>query len=96
MTVKERLALWLAEREIRKRAVGWLEQLLGRPLTRKERTMFLSFLTNWKTSLIGVVMAAVQFHQGGMTWHNALVAALFAALGLVAKDSNVTGGTVKQ
>ena len=96
MTLKEKIALWLAEREIRKRAVEWLEQLLGRPLTRKEKTMFLSFITNWKTSLIGVVMAAVQLHQGGMGWRNALVAALFASLGLVAKDSNVTGGTVKQ
>ena len=58
--------------------------------------MLTTFLANWKTSLIGVVMAAIQLHQGGMSWQNAALAALMAALGFAAKDLNVTGGTIKQ
>ena len=93
MSLKEKIALWFAMREIAKQVEAGLEKLLHRPLTRKEKSMLGSFLANWKTSLIGLVMAAVQLHQGGMNWKSAVVAALMAALGLAAKDSNVTGGT---
>jgi hypothetical protein len=96
MTWKERIALWFAMREIAKQAEVGLGRLLKRPLTRKEKSMLGSFLVNWKTSLIGIVMAAVQLHQGGMNWKSALMAALMAGLGIAAKDSNVTGGTVVQ
>ena len=55
-----------------------------------------SFLVSWKTSLIGLVMGAFQLHQGGMNWKSAAMAALMAALGLAAKDGQVTGGTIPQ
>ena len=93
MTLKEKIALWFAEREFKKQAVRFLGKTLGRPLTKKEKAMLGTFLISWKTSLIGVVMAALQLHQGGMGWKSAIMAALMAALGLAAKDSNVTGGT---
>ena len=96
MNLKKRIALWFAKREIAKQAEAGLEKLLKRPLTRKEKSMLGSFLVNWKTSLIGLVMAAVQMHQGGLNWKSAVMAALMAALGVAAKDSNVTGGAVKQ
>jgi hypothetical protein len=60
---------------------------------------------NWKTTLIGtvagivgaVVGAIVPLMQGGVIdWKLIGTAALVAALGYFAKDSNVTGGTVKQ
>ena len=96
MNLKEKIALWFAMREIEKQAEAGLEKLLKRPLSRKEKSMLGSFLVNWKTSLIGLVMAAVQMHQGGLNWKSAVMAALMAALGVAAKDSNVTGGTVVQ
>ena len=93
MSLKEKIALWFAMREIEKQVAGWLERAIGRPLSRKEKSVMATFLANWKTSLIGVVMGAIQLHQGGLSWQNAAFAALMAALGLAAKDSNVTGGT---
>ena len=58
-------------------------------------------MKNWKTTLAGVVGAvvtvAVSLYQTGtvdvQTWITAIV---MAALGVIAKDSNVTGGTVVQ
>ena len=94
MTVKERIALWIAAREVRKQAEAWIEKSIGRPLTRKESKMLNALVGNWRTSLVGVVMAAVQLHQGGMNWRNALMAALFATLGFAAKDST-TGSVAK-
>ena len=96
MNLKEKIALWFAMREIEKQAEAGLEKLLKRPLSRKEKSMLGSFLVNWKTSLIGLVMGAVQLHQGGLNWKSAVMAALMAALGVAAKDSNVTDGTVVQ
>jgi len=90
--LKERIALFFAARGLRKQVVGWAERSLGRPLTRKESQMF----KNWQTTILGIVMAAAQLHQGGLTWGNAAIAALMAAFGLVAKDHNVTGGSVSQ
>ena len=91
MNLKEKIALWFAMREIEKQAEAGLEKLLKRPLTRKEKSMLSAFLKNWQTSILGLVMAAVQLHQGGMTWGSAVLAALMAALGLAAKDGNKTG-----
>ena len=48
---------------------------------------------NFLTTIIGLVAAAAQLHQGGLGWGNALIAAALAALGLAAKDFNVTGGS---
>ncbi len=56
--------------------------------------MFANVIRNWQTSLIGIVMAAMQLHQGGMGWGNALIAAAMAALGFAAKDSNKAGTAV--
>jgi hypothetical protein len=61
-------------------------------------------MKNWKTSLGGILLGAVTYlsttgaqipQTKNDVWH-LVIAALFAGLGLVAKDSNVTGGTVKQ
>ena len=92
--LKEKIALWFAAREVRKQAEAWLESSLGRPLTRKESQMLNALIGNWKTSIVGIVMAALQLHQGGMTWQSALMAALMAALGFAAKDST-TGSAAK-
>ena len=50
---------------------------------------------NWKTSLIGVGTGAgtafLTGVQGGLSPKDAAMAAGLAALGLVAKDSNVSG-----
>jgi len=55
--------------------------------------------TSWKTTLIGAILAIVIAVQpliatGTIDWKAVIVAALIAGLGFVAKDSNVTGGTV--
>ena len=95
MSIKEKLALWIATREVRKRIERWIEKSIARPLTRRERAMLNSLIGNWKTSLLGLIMAAVTMHQGGMTWHAALMAAAMAALGIAAKDST-TGSQATQ
>lgn len=91
-----RIVEWLIRRKARLELERWLEQVLKRPLTRKENSMLKGLFVNWQTTLIGIVMGAIQLHQGGMTWGNAAIAALMAALGIVAKDHNVTGGTTAQ
>lgn len=83
MSLKFRLGLWLFRRKL----------VAASGLHGKEKRMFAALLKNWQTSLIGLVMAAFQMHQGGMSWGNAVLAALMALFGLAAKDSNVTGGT---
>ena len=58
-------------------------------------------MKNWKTTLAGVlgavVTVAVSLYQTGtvdvQTWITAIV---MAALGVLAKDLNVTGGSVQQ
>jgi hypothetical protein len=56
---------------------------------------------NWKTTLIGVggaiAMGGGQLISAGIfDWKVYIQMAFMAALGIVAKDSNVTGGTVQQ
>ena len=55
-------------------------------------------LTNWKTTLCGIVAAvAIALQAADWTnWKTLLMAAATAGLGFVAKDHNVTGGDVKQ
>lgn len=58
-------------------------------------------MKNWKTTLAGMVGAAttvlLPLVAGGTVGSKELVsAAVLAALGWFAKDSNVTGGSVKQ
>ena len=81
MKLKSRIALWLVRRKV----------VAASGLKGKEKKMFASILRSWQTSLVGLVMGAFQLHQGGMTWGNAVTAALFALLGLTAKDSTVSG-----
>jgi len=53
--------------------------------------------TNWKTSLVGLLVAALyvagQAYTTGMTLKQWLLAAAIALWGAVMKDFNVTGGT---
>jgi hypothetical protein len=53
-------------------------------------------MKNWMTSLFGILAGAAGLFANGLGWKQVLVALATAALGLVAKDSNVTGGTINQ
>lgn len=83
MTLRGRIAAWYIRQRLTKAVSEWV----GRRLTRKEKAMLGRIFGNWQTTLIGVVMGAIQLHNGGLTWANALQAALLAALGLAAKDA---------
>lgn len=55
-------------------------------------------MKNWKTTLVGVLLAVVVAIQpivstGKVDWGQLVIAALIAALGVLAKDFNVTGTT---
>ena len=55
--------------------------------------------TSWKTTVVGALLAIVIAVQpilatGTIDWKAVILAALVALLGYLAKDSNVTGGTV--
>jgi len=56
-------------------------------------------MKSWKTTLFGclaAVMVAIApiLQTGTVDWKALVIAALLAAFSFVAKDSNVTGGTV--
>jgi len=78
-------------------AVAALVEVLPLPL--QWRTTIMGFLNNilknWKTTLIGLATGAgiafLSGVQGGMSPKDAALAAGVAALGLAAKDGNVTG-----
>jgi hypothetical protein len=58
-------------------------------------------MKSWKTTLVGAIGAvAVAVYPlittGHIDWRNVGLAALIAIFGFIAKDSNVTGGTVQQ
>jgi hypothetical protein len=59
-------------------------------------------MKNWKTTLIGLITGGsisidAIVHQGlTLGWKQALLGLAIAVLGAVAKDNNVTGGTVSQ
>lgn len=60
-------------------------------------------MKNWKTTLLGLfggalTAAATYFGQTGNVtdWKGYAMAAAIGAVGIAAKDSNVTGGTVVQ
>lgn len=50
-------------------------------------------MRNWKTTLLGFGVGALNLLQSGVNWKSALLSAAMAALGLAAKDHDVTGGT---
>lgn len=58
-------------------------------------------MKNWKTTITGALIAVVIAVQpiiatGNVDWKAVGLAALVALLGYLAKDNNVTGGTVAQ
>lgn len=57
-------------------------------------------MKNWKTTAAGLgiaaAYAALTALQSGLTSKDALVAAGLALLGVLAKDHNVSGGSVQQ
>lgn len=60
-------------------------------------------MKNWKTTVAGVgfavlniLLAGPQTPDGKINWSSFAVSAGIAALGALAKDHNVTGGTVQQ
>lgn len=53
-------------------------------------------MKNWRTTLAGIGLGALQLFVGGMNWKSILLSAAMAALGAVAKDANVTGGSIVQ
>ena len=59
-------------------------------------------MKNWKTSLVGCIIAVCVAIQpllgatGKLDWKSIVIAALIAGFGFLAKDNNVTGGTVQQ
>jgi hypothetical protein len=61
--------------------------------------MMTFILSNWKTSLAGAAAAMIlvcDWFGIPIPAKDELLAAVLAALGLAAKDGNVTGGTSKQ
>lgn len=50
-------------------------------------------VTSWRTSLTGIAAGALNLHMSGLSWKNILLSCLFGGVGVLAKDSNVTGGT---
>ena len=54
---------------------------------------------NWKTTAAGAAIALLEVIQNGgldnASWSTWLMAAATAVFGMVAKDYNVTGGTVQ-
>lgn len=53
-------------------------------------------MNNWKTSLFGIGAGVLNMFANGTNWKEILVSAGIAALGIFAKDHDVTGGTTKQ
>jgi hypothetical protein len=53
-------------------------------------------MKNWKTTLFGFAASVLNMFANGTNWKQVLVSTGLAALGLFAKDNNVTGGTVQQ
>ena len=54
-----------------------------------------TFLTSWKSSLFGIGAGALNLLANGNNWKQVAFSAAISALGLFAKDGNVTGGPGK-
>jgi hypothetical protein len=94
--LKERIALWFAEREFRKQAVRFLEKTLGRPLTRKEK----SAMKNWKTTCLGILAGLTggtvtgwMTPEGKIHWGAVALAVITSLFGYFAKDHD-DGGVI--
>ena len=62
-------------------------------------------MKSWKTSLVGILVGLIPFGNGVLQglgagqhfdWKQIGIGAGIALLGILSKDFNVTGGTVKQ
>ncbi len=53
-------------------------------------------MKNWKTTLFGFGAGALNMFANGTNWKQVLLSVGLAFLGTMAKDHNVTGGTVQQ
>ncbi len=53
-------------------------------------------MKNWKTTLFGVAAGVLNLFANGAGWKQVLYSLAVAGLGILAKDFNVTGGTVHQ
>jgi hypothetical protein len=53
-------------------------------------------LTNWKTTLMGFAAGGLNMLASGTNWKTVLFSIAIAAMGVFAKDHNVTGGTSVQ
>lgn len=53
-------------------------------------------MKNWKTSLFGLAAGALNLFANGANWKQVALSVGIVAVGLAAKDHNVTGGTVQQ
>ena len=49
-------------------------------------------MTSWKTTLVGILAAALQLYANGANLKSIALAVSLAGLGAVAKDHDVTGG----
>ena len=49
-----------------------------------------NLLKSWKTSLVGVVSAAINLWQSGASWKTVLTSLPMLLLGLLAKDGDVS------
>ncbi len=52
-------------------------------------------LTNWKTSLAGIIAGALQLFAQGVNWKTILVSVATAAIGIFAKDFNAPATTIQ-
>jgi hypothetical protein len=53
-------------------------------------------LTNYKTLVVGALLAGLNLYANGASLKQCLVSSALFALGALAKDFNVTGGSVDQ
>lgn len=51
---------------------------------------------NWKTTFAGFGAGALNLFAQGVNWKTVLFSTGLAVFGALAKDNNVTGGTVQQ
>lgn len=52
----------------------------------------MSWLKNWKTTLVGLGVGGLNLYANGANWKSVLVSVGFAGMGILAKDFNITGG----
>lgn len=53
-------------------------------------------MKSWKTTLLGLIAGGLNLYAGGMNLKNTLLSLGLAALGVAAKDSGVTGGSLRE